>query len=187
EINVYGLIAGTQLAIERMQPRHTGHVVNIASSAGKAGVPGIATYSGTKHAVVGFTEAVRVELRGSGIEFSCVMPVTVNTALTEGVADTRGVKKVEPEDVADEIVDALEVPRFDVFIPRSLKLTIAGGALLPRKWREAIARFMGIDKILTEVPKSARHSYEQRAAASRPGADGGKEADEAANPEREAA
>jgi len=187
EINVYGLIAGTQLAIERMQPRHTGHVVNIASSAGKAGVPGIATYSGTKHAVVGFTEAIRAELRGSGIEFSCVMPVTVNTALTEGVADTRGVKKVEPEDVADEIVDALEVPRFDVFIPRSLKLTIAGGALLPRKWREAIARFMGIDKILTEVPKSARHSYEQRAAASRPGADGGKEADEAANPEREAA
>jgi NAD(P)-dependent dehydrogenase (short-subunit alcohol dehydrogenase family) len=167
EINVYGLVTGTQLAIERMQPRGGGHIVNIASSAGKAGVPGIATYSGTKHAVVGFTEAVRAELRGSGIEFSCVMPVTVNTALTEGVSDTLGVKKVEPEDVADEIVDALEVPRFDVFIPRSLKYTIAGGALLPRRWREAIARLMGIDKIMTGVPKSARQAYEERAAASR--------------------
>jgi NADP-dependent 3-hydroxy acid dehydrogenase YdfG len=171
DINVYGLIAGTQLAIERMLPRHTGHIVNVASSAGKAGVPGIATYSGTKHAVVGFTEAVRAELRDSGIEFSCVMPVTVNTALTEGVADTRGVKKVEPEDVADEIVDALEVPRFDVFIPRSLKLTLAAGGLLPRRWREAVARLMGVDKIMTGVPKAARQAYEERAAASRSEAD----------------
>jgi NADP-dependent 3-hydroxy acid dehydrogenase YdfG len=167
DINVYGLVTGTQLAIERMLPRHSGHIVNVASSAGKAGVPGIATYSGTKHAVVGFTEAVRAELRGSGIEFSIVMPVTVNTALTEGVPDTRGVKKVEPEDVAGEIVDALEVPRVDVFIPRSLKYTIAGGSLLPRRWREAVARFMGVDKIMVEVPKSARQAYEERAAASR--------------------
>jgi NAD(P)-dependent dehydrogenase (short-subunit alcohol dehydrogenase family) len=169
DINVYGLIAGTQLAAERMRPRGSGHIVNVASSAGKAGVPGIATYSGTKHAVVGFSEAVRAELRGSGVEISCVMPVTVNTALTEGVSDTRGVKKVEPEDVANEIVDALEVPRFDVFIPRSLRFTIAGGALLPRSWREAIARFMGIDKIMTGVPKSARRAYEDRAAHSEPG------------------
>jgi NAD(P)-dependent dehydrogenase (short-subunit alcohol dehydrogenase family) len=161
EINVYGLIAGTQLAIERMLPRHSGHIVNVASSVGKAGVPGIATYS----------EAVRAELRGSGIEFSIVMPVTVNTALTEGVGDTRGVKKVEPEEVANEIVDALEVPRVDVFIPRSLKYTITGGALLPRRWREAVARFMGVDKIMTEVPKSARQAYEERAAASRSEAD----------------
>lgn len=166
DVNLYGLIVGTQLAIDRMRSRG-GHIVNIASSAGKAGVPGIATYSGTKHAVVGFTEAVRAENRGSGIEFSLVMPVTVNTALTEGVSDTLGVKKVEPEDVANEIVDALEVTRFDVFVPRTLKYTIAGGALLPRRWREAIARFMGIDTIMTEVPKSARQAYEERAAASR--------------------
>jgi NAD(P)-dependent dehydrogenase (short-subunit alcohol dehydrogenase family) len=164
DINVYGVIAGTQLAAERFQPRNRGHIVNVASSAGKAGVPGIATYSGTKHAVVGFTEAVRGELRGTGIELSCVMPVTVNTALTEGVADTLGVKKVEPEDVANEIVDALEVPRFDVFVPPYLKYTIAAGALLPRRAREAIARLMGIDKIMTGVSKEARQAYEQRVA-----------------------
>jgi NAD(P)-dependent dehydrogenase (short-subunit alcohol dehydrogenase family) len=164
DINVYGVIVGTQLATERMQPRRSGHIVNVASSAGKAGVPGIATYSGTKHAVVGFSEAVRGELRDSGIEVSCVMPVTVNTALTEGVTDTLGVKKVEPEDVAGELVDALEVPRFDVFIPRSLRFTIAGGALLPRRWREAIARLMGIDKIMTGVSRDARRAYEERAA-----------------------
>lgn len=168
DINVYGLIAGTQLALERMAPRRTGHIVNVASSAGKAGVPGIATYSGTKHAVVGFTEAIRAEQRDSGIEFSLVMPVTVNTALTEGVSDTRGVKKVEPEQVADEIVDALELRRFEVFIPRSLKFTIALGGMMPRRVREAVGRLMGVDRIMLDVPRSARRAYEERAALSEP-------------------
>jgi NAD(P)-dependent dehydrogenase (short-subunit alcohol dehydrogenase family) len=163
-INVYGVIVGTQLAAQRLRPRNRGQIVNVASSAGKAGVPGIATYSATKHAVVGFTEAVRGELRETGIELSCVMPVTVNTALTEGVSDTLGVKKVEPEDVANEIVDALELSRYDVFVPRSLQYTIAAGSLLPRRAREAVARLMGIDKIMTGVSKDARRSYEERAA-----------------------
>ncbi len=166
DINVYGVIVGTQLASERLLARNSGHIVNVASAAGKAGIPGIATYSGTKHAVIGFTEAVRGELRDTGIELSCVMPVTVNTALTEGVSDTLGVKKVEPEDVAAEIIDALEVPRFDVFVPPYLKYTTAAGSLLPRRAREAVARLMGIDKILTGVSKDSRRAYEERAARS---------------------
>ncbi len=84
DINIYGVIVGTQLAIERMRPRGSGHIVNIASQAGKTAIPGIATYSGTKHAVVGICEAVRAELRGSGVEVHCVMPTVVNTELTAG-------------------------------------------------------------------------------------------------------
>ena len=68
-----------------MRPRGSGHIVNIASQAGKGGFPGIATYSATKHAVVGLSEAVRAELRGSGVEVACVMPTVVNTELTAGV------------------------------------------------------------------------------------------------------
>lgn len=168
DINLHGVIAGTQMALQRMQPRNSGHIVNIASSAGKAGVPGIATYSATKHAVVGLSEAVRAELRDSGIEVSCVMPVPVNTALMEGVSDQRAVKRVEPEDVADEIVGALELRRFDVFVPRYLKFTVGAGNLLPRRAREAVARFMGVDKILTEVDASRRRAYEERIAGSEP-------------------
>jgi NAD(P)-dependent dehydrogenase (short-subunit alcohol dehydrogenase family) len=189
DINVYGVIVGTQLASERLLSRNRGHIVNIASAAGKAGIPGIATYSGTKHAVVGYTEAVRAELRETGIELSCVMPVTVNTALTEGVSDTLGVKKVQPEDVAAEIVDALEVPRFDVFVPPYLKYTTAAGSLLPRRAREAVARLMGIDKILTGVSKDARRSYEERAAREDIAGGGGEAQESSAetSPEREAA
>jgi NAD(P)-dependent dehydrogenase (short-subunit alcohol dehydrogenase family) len=165
DINLYGVIVGTQLAIERMRQRRSGHVVNVASSAGKAGVPGIATYSATKHAVVGLTEAVRAEHADDGIEFSYVMPITVNTQLIEGLKDQRGVKRVEPEDVANEIVDALETGKVDVYVPRQLRATVMMGGLMPRKAREAVARLMGVDKVMTEVDPQARRSYEQRVSA----------------------
>lgn len=166
DINLYGVIVGTQLAVERMRPRRGGHVVNIASSAGKAGVPGIATYSATKHAVVGLTEAVRAEHRDDGIEFSYVMPITVNTQLIEGLKDQRGVKRVEPEDVAAEIVDALETGKVDVYVPKQLRASVTMGAVLPRKAREAVGRFMGVDKVMTEVDPQARKAYEERVATS---------------------
>ncbi len=170
DINLHGVITGTQLAIRRLQPRGGGYIVNIASQAGKAGIPGIATYSGTKHAVIGVSEAVRQELRGSGIEVLCVMPTVVNTELTSGVGQ-RWVKPVEASDVADEIVDAMEVPRFDVFVPRANGVIYKLLALMPRGAREGLGRLMKIDKLMFEVDHGARRAYEERAAASEPSAD----------------
>src|SRR6478672_166196 len=168
DINVMGVITGMQLAIERMRPRGSGHIVNLASQAGKGGFPGIATYSGTKHAVVGISEAVRAELRGSGVEVACVMPTVVNTELTAGVGQ-RLIKPVEAEDVANEIVDALEAPRFDVWVPRENGVFFKLVANLPRGWREGLSRLMKADKLMTEVDHGARRHYEERAAASEPG------------------
>lgn len=168
DINIYGVIVGTQLAIERLRPRGSGHIVNIASQAGKTAIPGIATYSGTKHAVVGICEAVRAELRGSGVEIHCVMPTVVNTELTAGVGQ-RLIRPVEAEDVADEIVDALELGRFDVYVPHSNAVVTRFAALMPRRLNEAIARLMKADKLMFEVDHAARRAYEERAAASEPG------------------
>jgi NAD(P)-dependent dehydrogenase (short-subunit alcohol dehydrogenase family) len=167
DINLHGVITGTQLAIERMRPRGHGQIVNIASQAGKGGVPGIATYSATKHAVVGLSEAVRLELRGSGLEVVCVMPTVVNTELTSGVGQ-RWIKPVEAADVANEIVDALEVPRFDVFVPRANGAMYKVVSLLPRGAREALGRAMKLDKLMLEVDHGARRAYEERAAKSEP-------------------
>ena len=171
DINVYGVIVGTQLAIERMRPRGSGHIVNIASQAGKTAIPGIATYSGTKHAVVGLCEAVKAELRGSGVEVHCVMPTVVNTELTAGVGQ-KLIKPVEAEDVANEIVAALELGRYDVYVPRSNAAITRFGALMPRRVSEAIGRLMKADKLMFEVDHNARRAYEERAAASEPGAEG---------------
>jgi NAD(P)-dependent dehydrogenase (short-subunit alcohol dehydrogenase family) len=184
EINLIGVITGTQLAIERLRPRGSGHIVNIASQAGKAGIPGIATYSATKHGVVGLSEAVRAELRDSGVEVCCVMPTLVNTELTSGVGQ-RLIRPVEAEDVAKAIVDALETDRFDVFVPRANGVLFKFTALLPRAAREWMARVMGVDKLMLEADHGARSAYEERAAAS---AQGGEEvAEPDAAPQRDAA
>jgi NAD(P)-dependent dehydrogenase (short-subunit alcohol dehydrogenase family) len=186
EINVLGVLTGSQLAAQRMSQRRSGHIVNLASSAGKVGVPGIATYSGTKHAVVGLTESLRHELRDLGIEFSVVMPVLVNTALTEGLSSNRWIQEVEPEDVAREIVDALELGRFDVYVPRSLQASIVLGALLPRRAREAVSRFMGVDRVMIQADPASRRAYEERAAKSTSEDTGSSEAKKAAAARRAA-
>jgi NAD(P)-dependent dehydrogenase (short-subunit alcohol dehydrogenase family) len=171
EINLRAVIHGTQEAMRRMRPRGTGHIVNVASLAGKGGYPGLATYSATKHAVVGLSEAARFELKGSGVEISCVMPGIVNTELTAGMKEARGVKNLRPEQVADEIVSALKVPRFDVFVPRSTGAMLRVAAVLPRRAREAMAHVMRADQVAVAPDVERRRAYEARAAVSAPAAE----------------
>jgi short-subunit dehydrogenase len=169
DINLHGVIYGTKLALAKMEPRDSGHIVNIASQAGKAGFPGGATYCATKHAVVGLTEAVRAELDGTNIEMSVVMPGVVNTELASGLVEARGVKNLEPKEVAEAIVDAVETGRFEVWIPRSTKAINTFFGLVPRRGREAMARFLRADKVLAAADPTARAEYEDRAAHSKPG------------------
>jgi NAD(P)-dependent dehydrogenase (short-subunit alcohol dehydrogenase family) len=171
EINLHAVIHGTQEAMRRMVPRGTGHIVQLASIARRTGLPQLATYCATKHGVVGLSEAVRVELRGTGVEVSVVMPGIVRTELATGLADARGVKSVAAEDVAAEIVSALQKPRFDVFVPRSAGPLIAFGAAIPRRAREAVARALKADQALLKTDRTARAAYEARAAASAPAAE----------------
>ena len=173
DINVHGVLYGMKLALPRMQRRGSGHLVNIASQAGKTGFPGGATYCGTKHFVVGVSEAVRAELRGSGIEVSCVMPAVVNTELGSGLPETRAIKVLQPEDVADAIVNALERPKFDVFVPRESVGIYKFMTLLPRGARESLGRMLKADKVLAEADPNARAIYEDRAAHSEPGLEPG--------------
>jgi NAD(P)-dependent dehydrogenase (short-subunit alcohol dehydrogenase family) len=170
DLDLRAVVYGTQDAMRRMVPRRTGHIVNIASVAGRSGFPYLATYCAAKHGVVGLSEAVRQELRGTGVEVSVVMPSVVNTELTTGLASSR-VKNIEPEDVANEVVAALQKPRFDVFVPRSNGPLIQLTSPLPRTWREAIGRWIKADRSLLDTDRAARAEYEARAAASAPAAD----------------
>jgi NADP-dependent 3-hydroxy acid dehydrogenase YdfG len=180
DINLHGVIFGMKIVIPGMKRRGRGHIVNIASQAGKGGIPGGATYSATKHAVVGLSEAVRFELRDTGVEVSCVMPAVVNTELGSGLPQTRAVRVSEPGDVADAIVEALEYPRFDVWIPKVSAAIFRVLALLPRGAREAVARGLKADQVLMGADRTARAAYEERAARDEPSirpADAGAAAD----------
>ncbi|MDX6706919.1 MAG: hypothetical protein QOI48_2765 [Solirubrobacteraceae bacterium] len=166
DINVHGVLHGMKEGLPRLLARPQGHLVNMASTAGKVGFAGGATYSATKHFVVGISEAARNELRGSRVEISCVMPVIVKTELAAGLAEGRFIKQIQPEDVADAIVQALRYPRFEVFVPRNVgPLTKLGGAM-PQRVREGFGRALRIDRSLAAPDSEARRAYELRAAAS---------------------
>jgi len=173
DINLHGVIFGMKLALARMIPRDRGHIVNISSQAGKFGAPGGATYSATKHAVVGLTEAVRGELRlmGAHIDLSYVMPFVVNTELGAGLGQARGLSNLEPAEVADAIVDALQHRTVEVWVPKSAKRTNVLGTVLPRPLAEGIARAMKADRVLADADAIARRGYDLRAARSEPALD----------------
>jgi NADP-dependent 3-hydroxy acid dehydrogenase YdfG len=181
DINLHGVILGMKLGLERMLPRDHGHIVNISSQAGKYGSPGGATYSATKHAVVGLTEAVRGELRlmKAHIDLSYVMPFVVDTELGSGLGEARGLKSLQPSDVADAIVEALQTGRVEVWVPKSSKRTQALGVLLPRRLSEGMARAMKADMVLAGADASVRRDYELRAARSEPGLEPGADAEPA--------
>ncbi len=169
DINLHGVIFGTKIAMNRMILRRTGHIVNIASMAGKGGFPHAATYCATKHAVVGLSEAAYQELIGTNVEISWVMPGVVNTELASGLGTARGVETVEPEDVASAIVEALEFPCPEVFVPKIAGRINKIMAAAPRGVRLWIAHALKADRVLVEVDASRRASYEDRAAHSDPG------------------
>ena len=165
DINLHGVIFGSKLALRRFLPRGSGHLVNIASAAGKAGFPGGATYCATKHAVVGLSEAIRAEVRDRGIGVTVVMPTVVHTELGSGLAETRSFKAVEPEDVAAAIVDALQRNRYEVFVPKSMGSILRPKGMLPIRVVDAIGRFVRSHQVLTKADLERRAAYEARVAA----------------------
>jgi NAD(P)-dependent dehydrogenase (short-subunit alcohol dehydrogenase family) len=171
-INVFAVMHGTREAIKRMKPRGHGHIVNVASMAGVVPTPGAATYSASKHAVVGFCESLWWELRGSGVDLSYVLPALVNTELAAGVKRTRAANVIEPETVAAEIVGALKVPRLDVFAPRSMGRITKASGLIPRRLGDRLMTASGSDHlILDSLGSAGRTAYEERVAGSAPAAD----------------
>ncbi len=162
DINIRGVILGSKLAVERFTPRGRGHIVQLASIAGKGGFPGVATYCATKYAVVGLTESLRSELRGTGIEVHQVLPIGVNTELYSGVSAPRGLKKPEPEEVGNTIVELLQTGKFELFVPRSVGVLIRLQGLMPRRVADAIVRVTKGDQLMLAADHGARAAYEAR-------------------------
>lgn len=188
DINLHGVILGMKLGLRRMVARGQGHIVNIASQAGRFGAPGGATYSATKHAVVGLTEAVRGELRlmglGDQVRLSYVLPFVVDTELGGGLGRARGMNTVKPSEVAEGILRALQYDTVDVWVPSSARRTLTFGSLLPRRLAEGMARAMRADRVLADADPSARKAYELRASASEPALQAGGESEQAEITER---
>jgi hypothetical protein len=169
DVNVHGVINGTKAVAPAMLERGKGHIINIASAVGRAGAPGAATYSASKFAVVGFSEAVRLEFRPHGVDVTVVLPTIVQTELSAGVPAARGVKRVTPEQVAAVIADAVRKPRPELWVPTWTRGLAVTTSVLPRRVREAIAHAIRADRVLIDADPAARKAYEDRARRTAPG------------------
>lgn len=164
EINVFGVITGTKIALRRMLPRKSGHVINIASLAGEMTFPGLASYCGTKHAVLGFSDSVRKEVRGSGVTVSSILPTITNTQLAAGAAGVRGVRSAQPEEIADAIARVIQQPEPRTRITRVAGTLVQLQHFLPQAFYEWIGRSLGADtQFVTDLDVAARRDYEDRA------------------------
>lgn len=169
DINVRGVIWGSQLAVARMKPRGGGVIVNIASAAGKMGVPGLATYCATKWAVVGLCESLTLELKDDNISVVCVMPGVVNTELVAGLEKHWLLGIVQPEDIAAGVLKAVRKGKFPVMVPKKLGPLLRTTAMLPRSLYGPAARSLGMDHFMLDAHgTSARAAYEDRASHSEP-------------------
>jgi 3-oxoacyl-[acyl-carrier protein] reductase len=109
DVNVSALFHLTRLLIPGMIERKRGHIVNIASIAGRSAFPGGTGYVATKHAVLGFSESLMLEVREHGVKVSVVMPGSVATDMIVGDNPDQS-WMLKPEDVANVVAGILAMP-----------------------------------------------------------------------------
>ena len=144
-VNYFSAVYATKAVLPSMLERHHGHIVNLASIAGRIGAPMEAAYSASKFAMVGLTEALAFEVRPMGIGVSMVNPGPVQTEFF----DTRGhayegsyPKPVSARRVADSVIEVVESNGLERVIPRALRPAVVFRHMAPPIYRRGTARVM---------------------------------------------
>jgi 3-dehydrosphinganine reductase len=123
EINYLGTVHVTKAVLPAMLARHSGHIVNLSSGAGYIAYIGYTAYSASKFAVRGFSDALRDELKSTGVQLSVVFPPDTDTPQlafentiipyeTRAINDDGGL--FQPEFVANAIVDGITHNRYNI-------------------------------------------------------------------------
>jgi short-subunit dehydrogenase len=120
-INLLAVMDLTRIVLPGMLERKRGHVVNMASLAGKVPPVYLAAYAATKHGVVGFTHALRAENGGEPVGFSAICPGFVSRVgmfgrLEHLVSPPRFLGTVPPESVGDAVVRAIRKNLAEVIV-----------------------------------------------------------------------
>jgi short-subunit dehydrogenase len=144
EVNYYALVRCTKAVLPYMLREKKGHIINVASVAGKIGTPKAAGYSASKHAVLGFTNSLRAELSGTGVKVSSMNPGPVDTPFFD-TSDPEGHYKsniqhylLKPETVAHAMLRLIKTGKAEMTIPFSALIGIKLVQLFPN-WLSGIA------------------------------------------------
>jgi short-subunit dehydrogenase len=139
DVNLLAVMGLTRAALPGMLERGRGHVVNVASLAGKVPPPYLASYAATKHGVIGFTHALRAEYGAKPVGFSAVCPGFVTQVgmfgrLERKVGEApRIIGRLPPERVGVAVVEAIRDNRAELVLsPTPMKPLIFMNALFPR-------------------------------------------------------
>jgi len=167
-VNFWGVYHGLRLAAERMQPRGRGHIVNVTSGAGKTILPGLSVYSATKFAATALSRAVGEELRPHGITVSAVLPVAVDTQLTDGIPLyhlPRFVTRlglIQPAEVADVIVGTLHRRPTVAGAPRWIGPLLDLAQLVPPPVLRLVRQLARAEITMGPIDRAARAEYDGR-------------------------
>lgn len=146
-VNVQGLVDMTYAFLPDLIARPQSHLVNIASVSGFIGLPYGSTYASSKWAVIGFSESIRLELAQLGhgnVRVTTVCPSYVNTTLFTGATPPRTTKFMQPEDLAERVVRAVERNRTFLLAPKLAHLTPFLAGVLPRWLFDRVGRWFGV-------------------------------------------
>jgi short-subunit dehydrogenase len=149
EVNYLGTVRATQLVLPGMLRRRRGHIINISSIAGRIGAPFEAAYSASKFAVVGFSEALAVEVAGTGVDVSLIHPGPVATefaAARRRAAPRGGPRPVPVSKVGDAVLATVHRPRRNRYVPAWLGLAVAAKTLVPPAHRWGTARMFAAER-----------------------------------------
>ena len=134
--NYFGMIYFTKIFLDSMIRRNSGHIINIASLAASFGIPGMASYCGSKFAMLGFSESLRRELRKTYVKISVISPIGVKTNFfnNEYFKNKTPMKyMLKPETVSKAVLNSLTSDSFQIFVP-----AIAGLSVPFKGWFPAI-------------------------------------------------
>ncbi|MFQ5866168.1 MAG: SDR family NAD(P)-dependent oxidoreductase [bacterium] len=125
DINLTAVMVLTHAALPRFIARNSGHIVNMSSIAGKFGTEGVVAYAASKHGVVGFSSALREELRDTNIGVSWLCPSLVETRLAKDVSYTLLTPMIKPKKVARAVRKAIETNAAEIFVPRRVRFVVS--------------------------------------------------------------
>jgi 3-oxoacyl-[acyl-carrier protein] reductase len=106
-LNLLGMMTITRLLAKRMASQKEGTIVNVSSLMGKVAAPTMSTYSATKFAIIGFTQALRSELAGHNIKVVALLPTLTDTDMARNLKLFRWVMPMTSEKVAQALVSGL--------------------------------------------------------------------------------
>ena len=143
-VNLVAPIELTSALLPAMLARRSGHVVNVGSVSGRLGRRNEAAYAATKAALSVFSESLRDELTGTGVDVSLVTLCVVDTRFFErrgAPYDRRWPRPIPVETAAAQIVDVLESRRGEVLVPGWLSLPVRLRGALPELYHALARRF----------------------------------------------